>query len=163
MVMNPRLSSCDKPDDDAAVYGILAGLFMSLPPAVRSEHYEDVLRAAGFCFIGALNHLTVERLIEMGVPLGHALMLHAIVHIPPPPDTPSPNRGPRNETAAAPPPPRRMRLRSFPACGTSGVPTHSAWRAFVLAMCVVLRCMNLDRVVIDGVLVMATTHTNVRR
>ena len=151
MGLVPRLREADDPDDEDAVYGTLAALFLALPAAVRKTDPATLLRANGYCFVEALKLLTVEDLELLGVPRGHARMVMNCVFEAraPPPRTPPPAQ---NNTAAA-PPVVRARCRPFPESTASGVPTARAWRAFVLTFVVVLRVIGVPMPVPDAICV----------
>ena len=84
------LKEADDPDDEAAVYGILAALLLVLPSAVRKLDPATVLKANGYCFVSALVLMTLDDLEQLGMPRGHARMIMNCVHEPraPPPSSP---------------------------------------------------------------------------
>ena len=161
--LDKRLRDAVTPDDEDAMYGILAALFLVLPAAVRATDPAVVLKQNGYCFLPALVTLTVHDLEQLGVLRGHAQMVMSVLR-PAPPETydvtPDADAGSKfappeaqNATQPAPNggrPPylSRPRCRPFPAQLTS-----RAWRAFLMTFVVVLRTIGLPTPVPDAVFI----------
>lgn len=141
-------------DDEDAVFGVLCALFLSLPARVRETGPQDVLKANGMCYGAVLKVVGVHEMLDMGITLGHAIMIlriirpHVVQQAPPP----------ANVTQAA-PQSARVRCRKFPELQSSRLPTARAWRAFLLTFVTVLRAIGLPSPVPDEILRCGTEPT----
>jgi hypothetical protein len=72
----------DEPDDEGSVHGIVAALFLVLPAVVRQTAPADLLRQNGYCFLSALETLTLDDLESLGVLRGHAAQMMRALPIP---------------------------------------------------------------------------------
>jgi hypothetical protein len=131
MMLCAVLSDCGTPEDQDIVKGLCAALFSRLPPEVQSERYEDLLNEKGMCYVRTLRRLTEQRLIDWGIPDGHAMMLMEAL---------SGEEG-AYQLAAAPeaqvgamearPSTKFVRAPAFPDLGTDGLPSRAALRAYL--------------------------------
>ena len=114
--------------------------------ATNCHQPQDLLLANGYCFLTALQTLSVDDLEQLGVLRGHAQMiLRALRPLPPEVFDVIPQQGTEtqqgNTTQSAPPPYQptsRARCRPFPERLTS-----RAWRALLLTFTVVLRTLGV--------------------
>ena len=117
------LAECIAPDDTAVVRGLCASLFLNLPPEVRAEKYEDLLSGKGMCYVRTLGRLTEQRLIDWGVPDGHAMMLIEVLH-PTQSAAPSESEG-SVEGLSSHREVRFVKAPAFPDLGTDNLPSAS--------------------------------------
>ena len=75
------LRESQTPTDEDVIYGILGALLVSPVISVQAEKkkYQELLRDNGYVSVPALQRLTAEKLVVMGVSMGHAdLVLAAL-------------------------------------------------------------------------------------
>ena len=104
--------------DAAAIYGVLAALFLQLPQAVRASKHEDAFKANSLCYTAALEMLTVQSLESLGIPMGEAMMIIGIIR---------PAQG-NNTTAAGDSARNKEPMPEWPALGKDGTFTIRDWK-----------------------------------
>ena len=82
--LDERLLQAERPDDEAAVYGILAAMILVLPVAVREKDPALVLKENGYAYVSALLTLRVDDLELLGFVRGHAAMIMSVLRPPGP-------------------------------------------------------------------------------
>ena len=120
MVLVDALRLCDHPDDEDAVEGILMKLFKSPRVSVQAAAagYAAQFRTWGLASVPALELATVANMVAAGVPIGHALTLHSVIHVTQQvqqPNTDTTLAQPRQNTRAA-------SVADFPGLGELGWP-----------------------------------------
>ena len=124
--MKAQLEDCATPDDQDVVKGLVAFLFEKLPADFKEQKHEDVLRANGLCRIRVLRRLTEEKLEQLGVTMGDAMLLVEALQ--------ATELAPVGMVAApaeaAAPRARRPEMRPFPKCGTTGYPELEQWEPY---------------------------------
>jgi hypothetical protein len=140
-----RLSVQDGASEDV-VYGVVEVVLDQLPLPVQAAGYAKLLRGAGFCFTSALELLDIAQLVAMGVPPGHAVMVHAAIR----PRVTEPGcvqGGPEHSSAGdavvAAMTDRRQKVPEFPELQKNGLPLSEDLRAHVPAHYAALRARGV--------------------
>ena len=117
-VLDARLGSLPPDADAGVVVEAVAAVFSDMHSSVRVKRYDKSLEANGYDTIGGLMTLSVEDLLLLGLPQGHAKLVWSCLFPPslqqPAPTTPPhPFPQPDSPYLASP-----MKQRSGPASGS---------------------------------------------
>lgn len=122
------IAECATPNDADVVRGLCASLFLNLPPSVRTEKYEELLDQKGMCLVRALGRLTEQRLIDWGVPDGHAMLMMDVLFVD---GAEGQDVGNGTQPESRDVTPKFVRAPAFPELGADGLPTAPALRAYM--------------------------------
>ena len=83
MVLVDALGLNDEPGNEDAIEGVPEKLFRAPRVSVQAaaERYAEKFRTWGLASVPALELVSVQGLIAAGVPVGHALTLHATINV----------------------------------------------------------------------------------
>ena len=131
MVLCDALRLCDHPEDEDAVEGILVKLFKTPRVSVQAAAagYAAQFKTWGLASVPALELVAVTDLVTAGVPIGHAITLHAAMHVKQLQvvqqlqEHATTLTQPRQNTRAA-------SVADFPGLGELGWPTQTSWRGW---------------------------------
>ena len=121
------LRESQTPTDEDVIYGILGALLVSPVISVQAEKkkYHELLRDNGYVSVPALQRLTAEKLVAMGVTMGHADLVLAALFVQ------DDNGAPAEGGSSAERAPRSVaKLGNFPGLGVTNYPTASAFRLY---------------------------------
>ena len=121
------LRESQTPTDEDVIYDILGALLVSPVISVQAEKkkYHELLRDNGYVSVPALQRLTAEKLVVMGVSMGHAgLVLAALFRQ----EGVTPAEGKGHHTGGR--SPQMARIGAFAGLGVTGYPLASTYKLY---------------------------------